>query len=598
MRIPGVTVVAVLLLSLPTLGVAQEFSLEARQVESESIVGGAIPIEVTVTYVGKEPVKWENFDLRSNSLSRSFMLGAFGKVEGWQDRWENKMIDDSLSRAMPGSRMLNPGNSMRARLYLQDYFSQMTPGKHELVIFYRTKNTRISRSFTVNLVPFSQEVFTRFVEAVLKKIENKTLPQEERQDALRETLYLLHPNLSKVYLAVLKDKSDFWDKPSAYRAFARNAMKFEECLKELVKFLSTVEDGKDSAVAFEELRDGKVTLTKEQVDTLLSSKSANVRKFTTNFLGCLANVTPANEFELEIRQDETESMAGGSIPIEVTVTNLGKEPVEVYKFIMEAWRGLRSLEFHAPAEWTDRYPNKALDLDPTVPGFVVTQVLQPGETFSLRVYLQDYFSKVTAGEHQLLANFSIGIVGKKNREVAEKRIKIEKSFTVKLAPFDEQKFSKFLVDTIKLSQDKEVPLIDQAEALRAMYYLSHPRMWEVYLAVIEHYYNPWNKAEIRGNTYAAFARNAVEYKTCRQKLIEYLSSVESPDTPSFIFSVWQCAWQKSRFQLSTEEIEKLLQSKSSEVQEAAKVYLHWLKEQTKKEQEKQKEPEKQSSEGR
>jgi len=215
MRIPGVTVVAVLLLSLPTLGVAQEFSLEARQVESESIVGGAIPIEVTVTYVGKEPVKWENFDLRSNSLSRSFMLGAFGKVEGWQDRWENKMIDDSLSRAMPGSRMLNPGNSMRARLYLQDYFSQMTPGKHELVIFYRTKNTRISRSFTVNLVPFSQEVFTRFVEAVLKKIENKTLPQEERQDALRETLYLLHPNLSKVYLAVLKDKSDFWDKPSA-----------------------------------------------------------------------------------------------------------------------------------------------------------------------------------------------------------------------------------------------------------------------------------------------------------------------------------------------------------------------------------------------
>jgi hypothetical protein len=278
----GIVIIGALF--LPTAMFAQEFELEVKQVQPDSMVGGSIPIEVTVTYIGKKPIEWAKFggySLTSSHVLRSF---EFENIPaGWEDRWKNKLLDmtHNIEGMGPVTRTLCTGDKMHARLYLQDYFRKMTTGRHPLTIVYRP--TGMKKQFYVELTPFDEGRFIEFVDSILEKIENKGLSYDERLNAFNEVYYLSHPSLSGIYLAILKDKSDFWSMYTVYRAFARNALEHEDCLEELVRYLPTVEDGNYANAVFEEWERAKATLPNELLSTLRNSENNKVREYATAY---------------------------------------------------------------------------------------------------------------------------------------------------------------------------------------------------------------------------------------------------------------------------------------------------------------------------
>jgi hypothetical protein len=260
--------------SVGSAAFAQDFRLDIEQADPESMAGGSVPLDITLTYLGEVPVQWRDFELRSDHVRRSF---EFSVPEGWKDKWEGKLFDWGTSFSGPGPAPLNKGNKKRTRIYLQDYFSKITPGRHTLVILHRETETK--REFTLQLYPFDENKFSKFIQSSLKKIQSKEYPMDERADAVQSVLHLSDPKLSQVYQAALKDASlaSFFITP-VYEAYARNAVQYESCRRDLIQYLSTLVDSRGALVVFFIWEREGLRLSEDEIQALLRSKNSDIRK--------------------------------------------------------------------------------------------------------------------------------------------------------------------------------------------------------------------------------------------------------------------------------------------------------------------------------
>ena len=326
-KVIGIALVAQLCLF--TTAFAQEFHLDVKQADARAMAGGSIALDVIVTYLGRKPLTW--LSITPDELRRSIL--KFGVPRGWKDRFGEQPprgIEVGGLNRVPYPT-INQGDKVYHRIYLQDYFSEVVPGTHTLTVTYTRGGGSGTTEIILHLVPFDEQRFTMFVDSVLKKVQDKKLPQDDRRRVLDEVYYLLHPNLSKVYFAMLKDKSHFWDKSGVYRAFARNAAQFEECKKELLSYLSAEADDEYCVAVLNELRriGGENELPEEYVDVMLDSKSERVRHATEKFISFVEEIKKRRE-HLRALQKIPEREQNKTMPTQPHGTE-EDEPVAVEK---------------------------------------------------------------------------------------------------------------------------------------------------------------------------------------------------------------------------------------------------------------------------
>ena len=254
----------------------QDFSIDVK-VPSSAPLGGPIPLELKVSYKGRNEVE-------ISSLDSPFLNLSFHSPMGWDSvKRDPRRI---LFGRLPLVKLAN-GESLSRVLYLHDFFSKMTPGRMELPLTLKiwpeagsAKNPIIlKKTIVVEIERDSADQLEARIRSIASRIAQEKA--EERLELYRSLGSLSHRELTPIFVQALSDV-----RVRAFHLTARKRL-IDLCEAEgnwdpIVRYLA-VRGTRYDFYFFTYLQGKKINLSLEQRSALNNASNIWIRLYALEF---------------------------------------------------------------------------------------------------------------------------------------------------------------------------------------------------------------------------------------------------------------------------------------------------------------------------
>jgi hypothetical protein len=295
-------------------------------------------------------------------------------------------------------------------------------------------------------------------------------------------------------------------------------------------------------------------------------------------LGATTALAANGEFEVSLRQADPAAMAGGSVALEFELRYKGAQPFVTDSLeppvCFEPWRP--ALRFDPPKGWKPLRMGRRAEGARLGKGSYYVCGRQTGleirkrQDFKGRIYLQDYFERITPGRHTL--RFSLPL-----RDVNSNRaVRLVGTATVSLQPFDKVKFAAYVDELLAfVTKEEEEPAdggpaaeedLDEAE-LRALeeeedhirrrrmerckelLSLRHEEVLRAYTTILE----TKSLMFVHHTVRSVLAERTLESAAAREVAVKFVGGANEADRRFFLEF-----WKRNDIQLSQTEMETIL----------------------------------------
>ncbi|HZM85050.1 MAG TPA: hypothetical protein VFF31_00710 [Blastocatellia bacterium] len=237
---------------------------------------GPIPVTLTMTYHGKDPIE---------IMSDEFIDIEFEPPQGWTLKERPKLRN--LTGILPTTTLSN-GQSLSRQIYLHDYFSSITPGDTKLTVV-----VKVWPKSEGKVEPFVLREFCSFkvmgpdpegFKDRIRRIHQQILSEksaEKRLELYKSLASLSHADLIPIFLESLLDPHMLVFHLTARRRLVDLAEKYGK-RDSLIAHLAN-HGGRYDAEFFRLWQEKQIRLTEEEISRLCESSSLWVRLF------CLEN---------------------------------------------------------------------------------------------------------------------------------------------------------------------------------------------------------------------------------------------------------------------------------------------------------------------